>query len=176
VTDAAALLAPDERAGLEARLQAAAALGELVVVTLAAPAPNSPAEHAFSLFDVWGVGGATGNGALLLLATAERRIEIMVGTAWEPRLPPAALAEALGGRAAPLLAEERWSAGLWAAVDGLLTSAAEHAPRNPLLSEEGLGVVRHPPFLNQVGRGSVHSVGPSRPAPPPAPPRRGGES
>jgi uncharacterized membrane protein YgcG len=117
--DHASLLDQAERARLAAALPPST-----LALTLPVAAPLAPAELAFALFDHWRPGGDQGSGLLVLLALAERRIELMVGTAWETRLPAAELAHLLADRTAPLLARGQWADGLWTTLDGLRTLLA----------------------------------------------------
>ena len=91
VTDQAQVLSLDGERQLNqllTRLEAKTQV-EMAVVTVAAPVqPLTP--HAFgkALFNTWGIGKVgVNNGVLLLVAVADRRIEILTGTGMGTRLP-----------------------------------------------------------------------------------------
>ncbi len=121
VVDVPGVLAPAERAALEARLaRLRAATGrELVLAVVPTSAPRKPSEHVFWLFNRWAVGGGAGEGVLVLCALAERRLECEVGCALEDVVTDAASGEILRERAAPLLTRGELGAGLLAGCDAL---------------------------------------------------------
>ncbi|MBI5832658.1 MAG: hypothetical protein HZB16_10175 [Armatimonadetes bacterium] len=71
------------------------------VVLLDSAQPARPAERAWELFEAGGVAA----GALLLIALAERRLELVVGLDWEDRVALPDLHAELRERVAPLLAD-----------------------------------------------------------------------
>ncbi len=74
--------------------------GVQVVVT-EQPSPLSPREQAWALLEA----GGSPHGALLLIDLAARRLELVIGLAWEQRFDLAELRAELRERVAPLLAE-----------------------------------------------------------------------
>jgi uncharacterized protein len=96
---------------------------DLAVVTVESAAPRLPSEYVFWLFDRWGMGP---EGVLILLALAERRVEVEVGWGLEGWLSDAAADRILEDHAAPILGRGDLAQGLQVAAD-LVARVIEHA-------------------------------------------------
>lgn len=90
---------------------------DMVVVIVADTSPRRPSEYVFWLFNRWRVGGDAHTGVAVLLALAERRIEVEVGVALERYLTDAAAALVLETHAVPFLSAGDLDAGLFHAAD-----------------------------------------------------------
>lgn len=68
---------------------------ELAVITVSETAPSpTPKDFATELFNTWNIGKASqNNGVLFLIAKADRRVEIEVGSGLETILPPETIRE-----------------------------------------------------------------------------------
>lgn len=96
---------------------------DLALVTVASTAPRLPAEYVFWLFERWEMGP---EGVLVLLALAERRVEVEVGWGLERWLSDAAADRILEDHAAPILRRGDVAQGLQVAAD-LIARVIEHA-------------------------------------------------
>ncbi len=85
---------------------------EVVVATVASSAPRLPSEHVFWLFNRWSIGGDGHVGVLILLALAERRVEVEVGHAVEGVISDEECTALLQHHAVPFFALERYGEGI----------------------------------------------------------------
>lgn len=98
---------------------------DFCVVTLPAAEPRSPREYAFWLFNRWAIGGEKHFGVLILLAMAERRIEVEVGYNLEGCLSDDAASAVLQHHAVPFLKKGDFDNGLFHSTD-VLARIFEH--------------------------------------------------
>jgi uncharacterized protein len=146
VNDFAGLLPAAEKEALEARCrQLRERTGaELAVVTLRSLQGGQIDDFANKLFAEWGIGQkGRNNGLLLLVAMDERRARIEVGYGLEPIIPDVLAGRIIDNQLRPQFREQRYAAGLSAAVNALveLVEKGEPADRTALAAEEALGVL-----------------------------------
>jgi uncharacterized protein len=101
---------------------------QLAVVTITTLAEQPIEEYANGLYRAWGVGEKTGanknKGALLLIATQDRRSRLEVGYGLEGDLPDGLAGEMLR-RMRPFFREQRWSEGVSLGVNTLVATLAQ---------------------------------------------------
>ncbi len=98
---------------------------ELAIAIVPATDPLDPKSYAVELFAKWGVGRkGKDDGVLVLLAMAERRIEVEVGYGLEGVLPDGRVGRILDEFAVPHFREGRMGEGLVAAAQALAKAAA----------------------------------------------------
>jgi uncharacterized membrane protein YgcG len=86
---------------------------EIAVVVVKTTAPLTPKQYATELFNRWGVGKqGTDNGVLMLLAVADRRIEIETGYGIEGTLPDGKVGEIIRTAMLPHFKRQAWGEGL----------------------------------------------------------------
>ncbi len=119
VNDLAGALQPAARERLEAevrRLERETG-AEVAVAVVAGTAPETPKMYAVKLFERWGVGKrGRDDGVLVLVALAERRVEVEVGYGLEGVLPDAVVGRILDERVVPALRRGDVAGGLEAGV------------------------------------------------------------
>lgn len=123
VMDEANIIWPDERARMNATLEALEAAGgpQIVVATEKRIEGATIAEDALARARRWGVGAAGRNdGAVLLIAQAERKARIEVGYGLEGVLTDAASRLIIESRIAPHLAAGAWTDAARDGLDGVL--------------------------------------------------------
>lgn len=124
VVDGAGLLSPADEAELTAKLEALEQRSsrQLVIATVPSLGGYDIADYGFRLGRAWGIGQAgADNGAILLVAPAERRVRVEVGRGLEP-----ILTDAFSNRVADDIIVPRFKAGdmaggIKAGTDALLT-------------------------------------------------------
>jgi uncharacterized protein len=92
VTDLTSTLAPDQRAGLEAKLADFEARkgSQIAVLIVPTTQPETIEQFAIRVFDEWKLGRArVDDGVLLLVAKNDRKLRIEVGRGLEGALPDA---------------------------------------------------------------------------------------
>lgn len=87
---------------------------ELAVVTVASTAPLDPKEYTTGLFNEWGIGGPEDSGLLLLLAVAERAIEVEPGYGLEGVLPDGLVGAVIDQEGMPHFSKGSYGEGLTA--------------------------------------------------------------
>lgn len=88
---------------------------EIAVVVVETTAPLTPKQYATALFNRWGVGKqGTDSGVLILLAVADRRIEIETGYGVEGILPDGRVGEIIRTAMLPHFKRNAWGEGLLA--------------------------------------------------------------
>lgn len=87
---------------------------ELAVVTVATTEPMDPKEYTTGLFNDWKIGGPEDSGLLLLLAVAERAIEVEPGYGLEGVLPDGLIGAVIDQEGMPHFKEGNYGAGLTA--------------------------------------------------------------
>ncbi|MEZ4317782.1 MAG: TPM domain-containing protein [Myxococcota bacterium] len=130
VSDMAGVIAEGDERALNARLQALHddTDAELVVVTVAATAPETPRDFATALFNEWGVGDReANNGLLVLLVMDERRIEMEVGYGLEGVLSDGWLGQVRETEMVPRFKAGAYGAGLIAGVTTVEAELRAHA-------------------------------------------------
>jgi uncharacterized protein len=127
VTDWAGALSEEGRERINARLQAFCEQTGLdyCLVTLDSSAPQSPREFVFWLFNRWQIGGEEHLGVLVLLAMAERRVEVEVGHMLEKYVSDDEAAGVLEHHAVPFLKKGDFDNGLYHSLD-MLARIIEH--------------------------------------------------
>ena len=93
---------------------------ELAVVTVASTDPLDPKEYTTGLFNEWGIGGPEDSGLLILLAVAERAIEVEPGYGLEGVLPDAKVKQIIEQIIIPQFKSGNLSQGIGAGVDAML--------------------------------------------------------
>lgn len=142
VNDYAGVLAPAERERLEAEIRALEREtgAELAVAVVPRTAPETPKMYAVKLFERWGVGKrGRDNGALLLVALEERRVEVEVGYGLEGVLPDALVGRILDERVVPLLRRGDVAGGVAAGVAALAERVRAALPAGPQPGPQGPG-------------------------------------
>lgn len=101
---------------------------QIAVVTITTLGEQPIEEYANGLYRSWGVGAKTGankdKGALLLIATQDRRSRLEVGYGLEGDLPDGLAGEMLR-RMRPFFREQRWSEGVTLGVNTLVATLAQ---------------------------------------------------
>lgn len=140
VLDQADILPPDVERQLEARLRDLwQRTGDaLVVVSLSSLKGESIENHAFNIFDAWGIGDAkTNRGLLLLIAPNERQVRIEVGCGLEATVTDVIAGRIIRERITPVFREGDLAGGTVAGVDALIErlamprAANDTEPRTP---------------------------------------------
>ncbi len=122
VVDAAGVLDAAQRARLNRQIDDLErdTGAEIAVVILRRAVDATPKEYATELLNRWGVGKRDAdNGALMLVALEERRIEIEVGYGLEPILTDAAVGEILDREVVPRFRAGNIADGISAGVQAL---------------------------------------------------------
>ncbi|MBI2914824.1 MAG: TPM domain-containing protein [Firmicutes bacterium] len=117
--DFAGVLSEKDRSLIEALSQEIESLttAEVVVAVVQTTEPLEPKDYATRLFEAWGIGKASkDNGVLVLLAMAQRRVEIETGYGVEPVLTDGMVGEILDTRVVRFLKQGDYGAGLANAV------------------------------------------------------------
>lgn len=101
---------------------------QIAVVTVTTLGDQPIEEYANGLYRTWGVGAKSGanknKGALLLIATQDRRSRLEVGYGLEGDLPDGLAGEMLR-RMRPFFREQRWSEGVTLGVNTLVATLAQ---------------------------------------------------
>ncbi|MDP4004553.1 YgcG family protein [Methylobacterium sp. NEAU K] len=124
VVDAAGILTPDQRGKLDAKLKAHEdkTSDQVVVATVPNLQGTTVEDYANRLFRAWKLGQAkTNNGALLLVAPAERKVRIEVGYGLEGALTDALTRVIIASAITPRFKTGDYYGGLDAGVDGMLS-------------------------------------------------------
>lgn len=132
VTDEAALLTPEERAALEAKLAAfeAEAGPQIAVLTVPNTAPEDIAAFAYRVASTWKIGRRdVGDGVLVIVSKDDRRVRIEVAKALEGAVPDLAARQIIDRAVRPAFREGKYAEGLSAAADQLMARIrGEHLP------------------------------------------------
>jgi uncharacterized protein len=143
VVDAANILSPEAEARISARLAAheAASTDQIAVATVPDLGGRSIEEYANGLHRHWALGRKErSNGALLLVAPAERRVRIEVGYGLEGALTDALTRTIVTTAIAPRFRSGDFSGGVEAGVDAMLDilkGDAQQWGRQPILRDDG---------------------------------------
>jgi uncharacterized protein len=136
VNDYARLLPPDARQRLETRLaeREQATGAQMVIAIFPTLEGENLEDFGIRLAERWRIGQKSlDNGVILLVFVQERRVRMEVGYGLEPVLPDAVAAQIIREAIGPRFREERYAAGLEAAVDAVYarveTKGAPAAPR-----------------------------------------------
>lgn len=124
VVDAAGILAPEQRAGLEAKLKAFEdrTSDQVVVATVPDLQGTTIEDYANRLFRAWKLGQAgTSNGALLIVAPAARKVRIEVGYGLEGALTDALSRVIIASAITPRFHAGDFYGGIDAGIDGMLS-------------------------------------------------------
>lgn len=124
VVDAADILKPAERSGLEQKLKAHEdrTTDQLVVATVPSLAGLTVEDYANRLFRRWQLGQREkNNGALLLVAPNERKVRIEVGYGLEGVMTDALSSVIINGTIIPEFRTGDYSKGIVQGVDGILS-------------------------------------------------------
>jgi uncharacterized protein len=142
VVDQANLLKPEERTALEAKLKAHEdkTSDQVVVATIRSLEGTSIEDYANRLFRTWQLGQKKNdNGALLLVAPAERKVRIEVGYGLEGALTDALSKVIITTAIAPQFQQGDFAGGIDAGVDAILsilTGDAEEWQRRAEVRED----------------------------------------
>ena len=131
VNDYAGVLAPAEEASLEERCRKLRqdTGAQLAVVTLKSLEGGQIDDFANKLFARWGIGEKDKkNGVLILVAIRDRKARIEVGYGLEPILPDALAGRILNEQLFPAFRQQRYAAGLTAAVDRIVAIIQRNEP------------------------------------------------
>ncbi|MCB4767799.1 TPM domain-containing protein [Ancylobacter sp. Lp-2] len=123
VVDAAGILSPQVRAALEAKLaaQEAKTTDQFVVATVPSLQGTSVEDYANRLFRAWKLGQTDkDNGALLMVAPAERRVRIEVGYGLEGVLPDAVASTIIQTAILPEFRAGNFPAGIEKGTDAVI--------------------------------------------------------
>lgn len=149
MNDYARLLSPTDQQRLEARLteRERATGAQMVVAVFPSLEGENDADFGIRLAEQWRVGQkGLDNGVILLVFLQERRVRAEIGYGLEAVLTDAAAAQIIREAIAPRFREQRYAAGLEAAVDAVYarieTKGVPTAPRRGLgISPWTLGVL-----------------------------------
>lgn len=122
MNDYAGLLAADARQRLESRLadREAATGAQMVVAIFPSLEGESLEDFGIRLAERWRIGQKSlDNGVILLVFVRERRVRMEVGYGLEPVVPDAIAAQIIRDTITPRFREQRYAAGLEAAVDAV---------------------------------------------------------
>jgi uncharacterized protein len=122
VNDYAGLLPPDARGRLEATLahDHSTTGAEMVIAIFPSLEGESLEDFGIRLAERWRVGAkGLDNGVILLVFVRERRVRMEVGYGLEPVITDAVAARIIREAIAPRFREQRYAAGLAAAVDAV---------------------------------------------------------
>ena len=141
VNDFANILSTDQTASLERIAQGLkeGTGAELAVAIMPSTTPLDPKTYAVDLFTKWGIGRkGQDDGVLVLLAIAERRIEVEVGYGLEGVLPDGRVGRILDEAAIPHFREGRMGEGLVATAEAL-AQVVSNAPGADAIGAAGSG-------------------------------------
>lgn len=142
VNDFANVLSPAERAALEQRCRELRERtgAQLAVVVLRSLQGGQVDDFAVKLFKQWGIGqGDKNNGVLLLVAIDDRKARVEVGYGLEPILPDALAGRVLQEQLFPAFKQQRYAAGLTAAVNRIAEIVEKNEPAPAHLRDGGMG-------------------------------------
>ena len=131
VSDFAGVLSPAEKQALEQRCRDLRQKtgAQLAVVMLRSLEGGQVDDFAVKLFKQWGIGQeGKNNGVLLLVAIDDRKARIEVGYGLEPVLPDALAGRILQERLFPAFRQQRYAAGLTAAVNRIAEIVEKNEP------------------------------------------------
>jgi uncharacterized protein len=138
VNDYARLLPPDAQRRLETRLaeREQATGAQMVLAIFPSLEGESLEDVGIRLAERWRVGDRKlDNGVILLVFVKERRVRMEVGYGLEPVMPDAAAAQIIRDAIGPRFREQRYAAGLEAAVEAVYarieTPGGRSASRDP---------------------------------------------
>jgi uncharacterized protein len=149
VNDYARLLSPDAERHLEAKLaeRERATGAQMVVAIFPSLEGENDADFGIRLAERWRVGQkGLDNGVILLVFVQDRKVRAEIGYGLEPVLTDAVAAQIIREAIAPRFREQRYAAGLEAAVDAVYaridTRGVAAAPRHTFgVSPWTLGVL-----------------------------------
>lgn len=124
VVDAAGILKPEDRAGIEGKLKAyeEKTSDQVVVATVSNLGGLTIEDYGNRLFRAWALGEKkTNNGALLLVAPAERKVRIEVGYGLEGALTDALSKVIITTAITPRFKTGDYAGGINAGVDAILS-------------------------------------------------------
>jgi uncharacterized protein len=123
VTDVAGIFTPDQSAGLDARLRAfeQAKGSQVAVLVVPTTQPEEIEQYAMRVADAWQLGReGVDDGALLLVATQDRRVRIEVGYGLEGALPDATANRIIDEVIVPAFRGGDYYGGISTGVDRML--------------------------------------------------------
>lgn len=141
VVDQAELLTPEEETALAQR---AAALErevgpQYVVVTVPTLQGYPIEQYGVQLGRHWGIGSKERNdGVLLIVAPAERKVRIEVGTGLEKRLTDLYAAEVLREQVLPAFGKGRFAEGIGKGSDAIIARLRSRAAEAEIAARDGL--------------------------------------
>ena len=151
MNDYAGLLAADARQRLESRLaeREAATGAQMVIAVFPSLEGESLEDFGIRLAERWRIGRQDlDNGVILLVFVRERRVRMEVGYGLEPTLTDAVAGQIIREQMAPRFREERYAAGLEAAVEAVYARVESRgapppppAPRRDRVSPWTLGLL-----------------------------------
>ena len=143
LTDLAGVLDPAQRETVLARLaaQEAATGTQIAVLLLPSTQPEDIAAYAFRVADRWKIGRAdVGDGVLIVVATADRRLRIEVARTLEGAIPDLAASRIIDETLRPALRQGDYAGGLVAAIgqlEDLVRGEALPPPAEPRSGSAG---------------------------------------
>jgi uncharacterized protein len=138
VNDYAGLLAPAERERLEALLteRERASGTQMAIAVFRSLEGESLEDVANALFQKWRLGQkGLDNGVLLVVFVQDRKLRLEVGYGLEAVLPDAEAGQIIREAISPRFREQRYAAGLEAAVMAVYARIAPSGPRSPAQRE-----------------------------------------
>lgn len=123
VVDQTGTLSAEQRGALEAKLAAFEAESgpQIVLLLVATTAPEDIAAYAQRVADAWKIGRRdVGDGVLVVVAKADRRVRIEVAKALEGAIPDLAARQVIDSAVRPAFRADDYAGGLNAAVDQLM--------------------------------------------------------
>jgi uncharacterized protein len=130
VVDAAGILSASTKADLTAQLEAyeRSSSNQIVVATVPDLGGLDIADYGYQLGRHWGIGSKEhDNGAVLIVAAAERKVRIEVGYGLEGDLTDAMSVQIIHNRILPAFRKGDFDAGVRAGVDGIVATLGGEA-------------------------------------------------
>lgn len=141
VNDFAGVLSPTDEARLEQKLVDfdKATSTQITVITITSIGGYDIAEYAVELGNRWGVGRkGKSNGAVLLAAMNERKLNISTGYGLEGALPDALAGRVIRNEIAPLFKQGHYYQGLDRGVDAIIAATKGEYKAEPEKKSRGL--------------------------------------
>ena len=140
VTDLTQTLSAGDKQALEAKLAdwEARTTNQLAVLMVPTTQPEPIETYSLRVADAWKIGRkGNDNGVLFLVAKNDRKMRIEVGYGLEGTLTDVTSRRIIAENVAPLFREGKWSAGIGAGVDRIISVVAEGKPLPPRQSGAG---------------------------------------
>ena len=134
VVDRAGILSPEEEARLTSKLEEIEnqTSVQFVVATIPSLEDEPIEDYSIRLAEQWKIGQAgLDNGAIILVASTEKRVRIEVGYGLEPVIPDGLAGRIIRERMTPSFRSGNYYEGLLSAIEGLELAARREYPEAP---------------------------------------------